>query len=75
MITVADGLGEALSLCYMYKRLAVQDWLAFSEKFSVPGVLGRTSAAKDSDAMRDSVIAYASEWQGARLAIIFVFMA
>lgn len=67
MITVADGLGEALSICYMFKRLAVQDWLAFSEKFSVPGVLGRTSAAKDSDAgiaMRDSVIAYCSEWQG-----------
>jgi len=67
MITVADGLGEALSICYMYKRLAVQDWLAFSEKFSIPGILGRTSAKSGSpegNAMRDSVLAYASEWAG-----------
>ena len=67
MVTVADGLGEALAICYMFKRLAVQDWLAFSEKFSVPGVLGRTAAkagTPEGDAMRDSVLAYASEWQG-----------
>ena len=67
MITVAEGLGEALSICWMFKRLGIQDMMAFSEKFSVPGVLGRTSAKKDSDegnAMRDSVLAYASEWVG-----------
>jgi phage gp29-like protein len=67
MVTVADGLGEALSICYMFKRLGVQDLLAFSEKFSIPGVLGRTTAAKGSPegiAMRDSVLAYASEWVG-----------
>lgn len=67
MVTVADGLGEALAVCYMFKRMGVQDLLAFSEKFSIPGVLGRTSAAKDSDegrAMADSVMAYASEWVG-----------
>lgn len=67
MVTVADGLGEALSICYMYKRMGVQDLLAFSEKFSIPGVLGRTSAQKDTkegDAMRDSVLSYASEWVG-----------
>ncbi len=67
MITVADGLGEALSTCWMYKRMGVQDLLAFSEKFSVPGVLGRTSAPKDSEAgksMMESVLQYASEWVG-----------
>jgi GNAT superfamily N-acetyltransferase len=67
MVTVADGIGEAISICYMYKRMGVQDLLAFSEKFSIPGVLGRTSAKKDSPegiAMRDSVLAYASEWVG-----------
>ena len=67
MVTVSDGLGEALSICYMFKRLGIQDWLAFSEKFSVPGVLGRTSAKSGTPegiAMRDSVLAYASEWQG-----------
>ena len=67
MVTVAEGLGEALSICWMFKRLGIQDLMAFSEKFSVPGVLGRTSAAKGSDegnAMRDSVLDYASEWVG-----------
>lgn len=67
MITVADGLGEALSICYMYKRLGIQDLLAFSEKFSIPGVLGRTAAAADSDegrAMAESVMQYAAEWVG-----------
>ena len=67
MVTVGDGLGEALSILYMFKRLGVQDLIAFSEKFSVPGVLGRTSAKKDSPegmAMRDSVLAYASDWIG-----------
>lgn len=67
MITVADGLGGALAICYMFKRLGLQDLLAFSEKFSIPGVIGRTAAAKDSpegNAMRDSVLAYASEWAG-----------
>jgi phage gp29-like protein len=67
MVTVADGVGEALAISYMYKRMGVQDLLAFSEKFSIPGVLGRTSAKKDTpegNAMRDSVLAYASEWVG-----------
>ncbi len=67
MVTVGDGLGEALSILYMFKRLGVQDLIAFSEKFSIPGVLGRTTAAKDSDAgkaMRDSVMSYAADWIG-----------
>lgn len=67
MITVADGVGEALSVCYMFKRLGVQDLVAFSEKFSIPGVLGRTRAAQGSaegNALRDSVMSYASEWVG-----------
>ena len=67
MITVASGLGEALSICWMFKRLGIQDLMAFSEKFSVPGVLGRTSAKQGSEegnAMRDSVLEYASEWVG-----------
>lgn len=66
-LPVADGLGEALAVCYMFKRLSLQDWLAFSEKFSVPGILGRTKAAADSDegrTMAESVAAYASEWAG-----------
>lgn len=67
MTTVADSVGEAISICYMFRRLSVQDWVAFSEKFSIPGVLGRTSHAKgtaEADAFRDSVAAFGSEWVG-----------
>jgi phage gp29-like protein len=67
MITSAEGIGEAIAICYMFKRLAIQDWLSFSETFSIPGVLGRTAAKKGSDegnAMHDSVRAFASDWVG-----------
>ncbi len=30
MITVASGLGEALSICWMFKRLGIQDLMAYS---------------------------------------------
>lgn len=67
MVTVGEGLGEALSVLYQYKRLGVQDLVAFSEKFSIPGVLGRTRAAKDSDegrAMLNSIMDFQSNWTG-----------
>ncbi len=67
MVTVAESVGEAISICYMFKRLSVQDWVAFSEKFSIPGVLGRTTHAKDTaegNAFRDAVANFGSEWVG-----------
>jgi phage gp29-like protein len=67
MVTVAAGLGEALAICYLYKRLGIQDLLAFSEKYSIPGILGRTSAKAGSEegkSLAKSVAAYASEWVG-----------
>ncbi len=50
MVTVGDGLMVACSIGYLAKRAAFNDWLIFSEKFSVPGVLGRTSAVAGSPA-------------------------
>lgn len=44
MITVGEGLMKAISLCWMGKRLSLQDWLNFSERFGLPGVHGTTSA-------------------------------
>ena len=67
MITVADGVGHALAIVYMFRRLAVQDWVAYSEKFSIPGVLGRTSAqsgTKEADSFEAAVAAFASDWSG-----------
>ncbi len=67
MVTVAEGIGEALSVCWMFRRLGIQDLLAFSEKFSIPGVLGRTSAKEgtpEAEAMRRSLSEFVSSWVG-----------
>lgn len=67
MITQGDGLMVACSIGYLAKRSAFNDWLVFSEKFSVPGVLGRTSAKKGSEegnAMRDAVTSFGHDWTG-----------
>jgi len=67
MVTYGEGLMIACSIGYMAKRSAFNDWLVFSEKFSVPGVLGRTSAKKDSPegiAMRDAVRSFGHDWTG-----------
>lgn len=65
MVTVGDGLMIACSIGYLAKRSAFNDWLIFSEKFSVPGVLGRTSAAAGSpeaQAMEEAVQAFGHDW-------------
>lgn len=67
MVTHGDGLMISCSIGYLAKRSAFNDWLVFSEKFSVPGVLGRTSAKKDSDegrAMRAAVESFGHDWTG-----------
>lgn len=67
MVTYGDGLMVACSIGYLAKRSAFNDWLIFSEKFSVPGVLGRTTAKKDSDegrAMRAAVESFGHDWTG-----------
>lgn len=65
MVTTGDGLMIACSIGYLAKRSAFNDWLVFSEKFSVPGVLGRTSASKESpegQAMRAAVESFGHDW-------------
>jgi phage gp29-like protein len=65
IVTVGPGLMEASSVAWMYKRLPLRDWLAFSEKYGFPGVLGKTSAAKGSPewtAMEDAVRAFGNDW-------------
>ena len=65
MVTTGDGLMIACSIGYLAKRSAFNDWLIFSEKFSVPGVLGRTSAAAgtpEANAMPEAVQAFGHDW-------------
>jgi hypothetical protein len=67
MVTTGDGLMIACSIGWSAKRNAFNDWLIFSDKFSVLGTLGRTSAAKDSDegrAMHEAVKSFGHDWVG-----------
>lgn len=65
MVTTGDGLMIACSIGYLAKRSAFNDWLIFSEKFSVPGVLGRTSAkagTPEAIAMTEATQAFGHDW-------------
>jgi len=65
MVTTGDGLMIACSIGYLAKRSAFNDWLIFSEKFSVPGILGRTSAAAgtpEAVAMQEAAQAFGHDW-------------
>jgi len=67
MITTSTPLMVAASIGYMFKRLSLNDWVTFSEKFGMPGVLGRTSAAQGSTeglAMAAAVESFGNEWVG-----------
>jgi phage gp29-like protein len=49
----------------MFKSLPLRDWLAFSEKFGTPGIVGKTDAAIDSpewNAMIEAVQAFSQDW-------------
>ena len=65
IVTVGSGIMEPLAVAYMFKQLSLRDWVAYSEKFGTPGLLGKTSAAKDSpgwNALVDAVEAFGQDW-------------
>ena len=65
LVTVGDGLMEACSVAYMFKHLPLRDWLAFSEKFGMPGLLGKTEATVDSpewNDLADAVRNFSTDW-------------
>lgn len=66
LVTCGDPLMIAGSIAYLCKRNSLADWMVFSEKFGIPGVLGKTSQAQDSaggEAMQAAVEAFSSEWE------------
>lgn len=65
LITCGDGLMEAASVCCMFKRFSLQDWLNFGEKFGLPGIHGECAAAKGSAEWEDFTAAlesFANDW-------------
>jgi phage gp29-like protein len=64
LVTVADGLMPATSVTWMFKRLPLQDWLVFSEKFGVPGIWGKTDSTPGTNGwtrMEEAVAAFTSD--------------
>jgi len=52
-------------VAYMFKHLPLRDWLAFSEKFGMPGLLGKTEATIDSpewNDLADAVRNFSTDW-------------
>lgn len=65
MVTVGDGLLLASAICWMFKQLALKDWVSYNGKFGIPGIHGKTDAAKDSPEWNDFVEAvsdFANDW-------------
>lgn len=65
LVTIGENLMEPLAIAAAFKRMTLIDWLAYSEKFGMPGLLGKTGAQKDSPgwlAMREAVEKFAQDW-------------
>lgn len=66
MVTCGEGLMVAGGIGYVVKRSALADWMVFSEKFGIPGLLGKTSQGKDTpggEAMQTAVETFSSDWE------------
>lgn len=48
LVSVGDGLMRATAVLVCLQQLGLQDWAMFSEKFGLPFVIGKTSAAQGS---------------------------
>lgn len=65
LVTVGDGLMKATSIAYMFKHLPLRDWLVYCGRHGMPGVAGKTKAAKGSpewNAMEDAVADFAADF-------------
>jgi hypothetical protein len=65
LVTVGEGLMEAISLCYTLKWLALKSWVLLLDKFGQPGIHGKTDATKGSKEWNDFVSAvqeFSQEW-------------
>ncbi len=65
LVTVGESLMEPLAKAASFKQMSLIDWLAYSEKFGMPGLLGKTTAQKDSPAwtaMEEAVESFSQDW-------------
>lgn len=64
MVTVADGIGIASSIAYIYKQLGLRSWANFVDKYGMPFIHAKTNASFGSpewDQMVSAVAAIRSD--------------
>lgn len=57
LVTVGDGLMAACSVAYIYKTMSLKDWVIYNQRHGMPGIHGKTDAAKNSPEWDDLVTA------------------
>ncbi len=65
LVSVGQGLMFACSVAYIYKTMSLKDWVIYNERHGMPGIHGKTDAAKDSDEWDTLVTAvqnFAADW-------------
>jgi len=65
LVSVAQGIMTACSVAYIYKTMSLKDWVIYNERHGMPGIHGKTDAAKDSaewDALVTAVQNFAADW-------------
>lgn len=65
VVTCGDGLMEACSVIYLLKFTPLKSWIAFLDKFGMPGIHGKTDAQKGSKEWNDFIEAvqeFGEEW-------------
>lgn len=66
LVTAAPAaLMEATTVAWMFTHACLNDWLAFCDKFGMPGLLGKTDAApgsKEWEAMVTAVREFGHDW-------------
>lgn len=67
LVHTGDAIGPAVALACCAKRLSLQDWMLFSERAAVPGLLAKTDAAYGTDAWNrlvEMLNAWGRDWRG-----------
>ena len=67
LVHTGDAIGPAVALACCAKRLSLQDWMLFSERASIPGLLAKTDATFGTDAWNrlvEMLDAWGRDWRG-----------
>lgn len=65
LVARGQGIMKACSVARMFKQMPLNDWLLYCEKFGIPGLHGKTPAAKDSpewEAMVEALQNFGVDW-------------